>query len=205
MLLFVSGCTLIMKQKWKLKAPKIENQNTLKKSLGAYHISKETYIINKPVYSSNDSIYIRNAYIHLFFYNRIGKLMCFDRNGFFIDPLKDIHCLAQVDIFLDSLSTDRKYNIEKDVHLSKYLTKITTLNREKITVDSLNSVDFYILIPWSNWLGATKKDATKYLKKLQQKNNLKIEILLVNSDVYDDWEDKDRLIKKLNLSPTRKW
>jgi hypothetical protein len=126
-------------------------------------------------------------------------ILIFDAEGKMIKYQEDTKCSGKADDFIKQLSKQGKFPKTDTIALPHYLNKITDINRNNVEMKDLGQNDFYFLMTWANWFGMSKKHAQSWIKQLQKYKDMRIKVLLVNTDVIEDWDLANKINHNLKI------
>jgi hypothetical protein len=187
-LTFIS-CQTIAKKMYGIKDPGIENRKTIIKTANKYKLDTANILS----VNSKDFIYVLKG-------KSIPNGAIYDKNGKYIEyRLTDTSCNAGLFQFIPALNLTDKYNQPDSANLGTELKKFRNLNGNTLT--PLVTSDFYLVIYWTVWTGKLNKDHVKIWEDLAKNNkNCKIQVIKVNLDVQEWWneDDKNKIINALS-------
>lgn len=220
-LFFLSSChRFLLKHAGGLRPYKVENKQSIITSLSLYPPLAEKHYLTKPMklkvlekYNSMDSAQYRQQdkqivaadikkELEYSFPLKISfdsvltdksGILIFDAEGKMIKYQEDTKCSGKADDFIKQLSKQGRFPKTDTIVLPYYLNKITDIDRKSVTMKELGQNDFYFLMVWTNWFGMSKKHAKSWIKQLQKYKDIRIKVLLVNSDMMNDWDLADKM------------
>lgn len=176
-----------------IKDPDIENEKTITKMALKYDLDTSNIVT---VYSE-DFLFILNRQSY-----PSGSI--YDKNGKYIE-YKQVGTPRNADLlqFIPSLNLNDKYNRN-----SRYIRRAdlnTELNKFRDLKGNIlkqpESADFYLLIYWTVWTGKLNKTQVKIWEDLaRDNNNCKIEVIKVNLDIQEYWDEqeRDKIIERMS-------
>lgn len=220
-LFFLASChRFLLKHVGGLRPYKVENKQSVITSLSLYPPLAEKHYLTKPMklkvlekYNSMDSAQYRqqdkqivaagikkefedNFILKVTFdsvLTDMSGILIFDSEGKMIKYQEDTKCSGKADGFIKQLSKQGRFPKTDTIALPYYLNKITDIDRKIVTMKELGQNDFYFLMVWTNWAGMSKKHAKSWIKQLQKYKDIRIKVLLVNSDMMNDWDLADKI------------
>jgi hypothetical protein len=202
-LFLCTSCTfLIRKVGYGYKKPQVETLSQIEKDWQKVSKKYPTYIFKIPDGNSvKDSIYTKNVNRALTFAGEIlNGAMVFNKKKEKIDLFNGKVCLGKTDTFFENVDLKANHPIIPNRALSKYLSYVEQLDRSPLPEIQNQEVDFYVVVPWSNWLSVTKDDAKKWIKLISNNKEVKFYIIPVNVDIINDWQDAKILAKDMKFN-----
>jgi len=170
-----------MKVAYGIKEPKIENRESILKKSKKFGFKLD----NIATVSPNDYVKLINSY-------GIPDAIIFDKKGNCIEYKENEQsCNAGLFDYVPKLGKDIVHKISENTNLQIEKQKLKDLNGEKYP--ELKEADYYLFIYWTVFTGKLNKDHVKVWEDLAYSNqNCKIEIIKVNLDIQEYWDEKTK-------------
>ncbi|TAF32812.1 MAG: hypothetical protein EAZ57_07735 [Cytophagales bacterium] len=186
------------------KKPKLETAASIEKSWAEVSKKYAThYVAHTWRGDEADSVLAPKVQGAFNFYNQFSSGLClFDKYGHKMDIYGEKVCVGKLDDFIPRLNPKTSYDSVDDHHLSHYIRNIADKDAQRIVLNidpAQSEYDYYAILPWCIWLGNTRKDVKFILKLLEKRNDLKIKILPVNTDIRDTWPQGETIAKNTSL------
>ncbi len=199
----LSACTFYAKKfGFRYKKPKVEAYANIEKTWREVSAKHSTYFVAAD-WSANESDSVRNAKIYraMLFRNYLTNGLClFDKNGHQLDLYGEKVCTGKLNDFIPRLKGGIEYDSLDNLYLQKYLNVIVDKNSQNMAIEGvIKAADFYAIIPWSNWLGNTKREARDVLKLLDKRSDLNIIFIPVNCDVLETWQGAEEIANSFTM------
>ncbi|MBL0342327.1 MAG: hypothetical protein IPP71_16315 [Bacteroidetes bacterium] len=143
-----------------------------------------------PVYSCAFESWQANDQFHS------PDVFVFDKNGKFI-PYKDSlkpNCSGPAELFLAYLDPTHEYHLSDQYSIDTFYQLLNTTSCEKINYLKKEAVDFHIFITFTKWQGMylQKNKTLVWLDSLSKNENIKYELVFVNTDLQDCWSESQK-------------
>jgi hypothetical protein len=186
----------------KYRKPKPETSQTIEKNWLRTIPELQTFQIKKPDGNGiEDSVYKKNVTQYVTFFGEMLKgAIVFNKDGKRINLFEDKVCLGKTDNFFKAATSNSKFLIVENIDIEHFIKHINNADalREKI-YQSQSKTDFFIILPWCNWIGLTKLNAKKWYKLAQKNTKAVFYFIPVNFDVREDWRDAQVITDGLEL------
>ena len=185
-LLNLVSCGTTIKTLVGFKNPKVETKATVLEYLDDNKIEHDTYF--RTVKKEKDSIEIyRNL---IFGFN--SEILIFDKNGTKYCYNGNEECSGvQLRSAFENFESNYKPCIDttKTVSLDLFLSRLQDKNGNPILKSDLPDADYYFFNCWNKYAGRSKmiKEDIDWLYELNQNTSNKIEIILINTDLLEEW------------------
>jgi len=192
LLIFLSGCTSVLKILYGVKKPKVESE----KSILKYAAKKGLLLDNMYAFSEEDWIW---AIKNISFAKAIPDIMVFNKDGNLLKYREESQCNAKAFSFISSLTKEIMFNYEYDpsLKMNDLTSKLKDLKGNAVSFPVNDSTDFYVFIFWARWLGRLNKDHVKvWEKEALQNKNCSIKVFKINMDQQAWWKKNSSLNEK---------
>lgn len=167
------------------KNPKVETKASLLRYLSEVKENEITYFLKADKIGDSTTIY-RNF---LFGFN--SDLFMFSKNGQKYCYLGTEEC-SGVQMTNAFKNFDKNYapcTNDSTTILSSLVNKLVDKNGKTLNINDLPSAEYYIFQSWNKYSSSTKrlKEDINWLYDLKKNSTIPIEIVLVNTDLLEDW------------------
>ena len=184
-LLTLFSCGSAIKTLVGFKNPKVETKASLLSYLSDVKENETTYFLKAD--KIGDSIIVYRNF--LFGFN--SDLFMFSKNG-------QKHCYLGTEECSGVQMTSAFKNFDENYApctndsttiLSSLVNKLVDKNGKPLNINDLPSAEYYIFQSWNKYSSSTKrlKEDINWLYDLKKNSTIPIEIVLVNTDLLEDW------------------
>jgi hypothetical protein len=184
-LLTLFSCGSAIKTLVGFKNPKVETKASLLSYLSDVKENETTYFLKADKIGDSMTVY-RNF---LFGFN--SDLFMFSKNGQKYCYLGTEECsgVQMTSAFKNFNENYAPCTNDSATILSSLVNKLVDKNGKPFNINDLPSAEYYIFQSWNKYSSSTKrlKEDIKWLYDLKKKSTIPIEIVLVNTDLLEDW------------------
>jgi hypothetical protein len=184
-LLTLFSCGSAIKTLVGFKNPKVETKASLLSYLSDVKENETTYFLKADKIGDSITVY-RNF---LFGFN--SDLFMFSKNGQKYCYLGTEECsgVQMTSAFKNFNENYAPCTNDSATILSSLVNKLVDKNGKPLNINDLPSAEYYIFQSWNKYSSSTKrlKEDIKWLYDLKKKSTIPIEIVLVNTDLLEDW------------------
>jgi hypothetical protein len=184
-LLTLFSCGSAIKTLVGFKNPKVETKASLLSYLSDVKENETTYFLKADKIGDSITVY-RNF---LFGFN--SDLFMFSKNGQKYCYLGTEECsgVQMTSAFKNFNENYAPCTNDSATILSSLVNKLVDKNGKPFNINDLPSAEYYIFQSWNKYSSSTKrlKEDIKWLYDLKKKSTIPIEIVLVNTDLLEDW------------------
>lgn len=183
-LIFIS-CGSTMKVLSGFKNPKVESKETVLNYFNENKLGDETYFLNVNQLGDTLMIY-RNLFLGM---GSELKIFSSSKQRYCYNGTEECSGVQLKEAFGDFKNKYQPCIDDEDFMYKELLDNIQDRDGKPLSFDSLPKADFYIFAFWNKYLGSVKdiKENIDWIYELQEKSDLKTELILVNSDLLDEW------------------
>ncbi len=182
-ILLFSGCRAALVRMMGIKAPRIENPQSIKEFLVSNNKSVENvYFINGEKDSAQKMMMVLNDWMKakLRFYNRSGELL--------VEKDPDDCAGVKFRTFLDSLETAYQLDQPGTAQLPGDLKLMRTLDSGEVILSQLPQADYYVIATWAKFLGKRNyKETIDWYESEIHSRPKKIVLIKLNMDLMESW------------------
>ncbi|MFN3316079.1 MAG: hypothetical protein ACK40K_04645 [Raineya sp.] len=192
--IFFNSCKLYTQVFWGVKSPRAENDKTILAFLEKKNIKSDDVLIFENFIDYANTINENK---------KLPFIKIYSKNGNLVAKSVSQGCDAGVKNFIEKYSMANSEQRQamlafSSENLKTDLQGLRSLRKKNIEIDSVNN-DLQLVYYYANFMGKLSKKHFKYFQKQIDKSNLKINVLLINCDIRQNWNDS----LSLNLKPAK--
>lgn len=183
--LTVASCGTAIKTLTGFKNPKVETKETVLEYFNENKLGDETYFLKVSQPSDTLAIY-KNLILGI-----SSEIMIFDKakQQYCYNGTESCSGVQLKEAFSDFENKYLPCKEEENFMYVDFLEHLQDKEGKSLSFESLPEADFYFFVFWNKYMGSVKniKENTSWIYELQNESNLKTKVILVNSDLLDEW------------------
>lgn len=184
-LLTLFSCGSAIKTLVGFKNPKVETKASLLSYLSEVKENETSYFLKADKIGDSATVY-RNF---LFGFN--SDIFMFSKNGqkFCYQGTEECSGIQMTNAFKNFNENYAPCVNDSETTLSTLINKLVDINGKALNINDLPSAEYYIFQSWNKYSSSTKrlKEDINWLYDLKKNSTIPIEIVLVNTDLLEDW------------------
>ena len=185
LLVTLVGCGSAIKTLVGFKNPKVETKESILSYLSEIKENETTFFLKAN--KIGDSITVYKNFLFgfnsdLFMFSKNGQKFCYQGT----DECSGVQMKSAFENFEENYAACAN---DTTTTLSSFLDKLVDKNGESINSNALPPAEYYIFQSWNKYSSSSKrmKEDINWLYDLKKSTKHSIEILLVNTDLLEDW------------------
>lgn len=175
-----TSCSKIMMVFYGAHQPRIETPESIYK-----------YLEKKSI-KTNNVYFLKDSTAFYEYFDAFGKLprvYIYNNNKYLLDIIEKDTCSGQTDDMIYHLSTNKIYPIDSSRILEQVMANILTSNGYKISTDTINSSDFYVMMYFAKFTGKLNKQNISYWEQqlIMKEDSLNLTIYKICCDPLESW------------------
>jgi hypothetical protein len=185
LLIVLISCGGAIKTLAGFKNPKVETKESVSKYLTDVNENKKTYFLKAEKIGDSATVY-KNL---LFGFNT--EIVMFNKNDqkFCYQGTEECSGIQMTNAFKNFNENYAPCVNDSETTLSSLINKLVDINGKSVTIKDLPLAEYYIFQNWNKYSTSSKKlkQDIDWLNDLKKNSNFPVEIILVNTDLLEEW------------------